>query len=68
MDELKTIQFILYKDRIEMKGKETNTTYVTWDLENFKKNPMGNISSLFFEMNIRKSERIDLEFKDLSTQ
>ena len=68
MNDLKTIQFILYGDRVEMKGKETNRTYVTWDLENFKKNPIGNVSSLFFEMNIRKSEGLDLEFKDLSIQ
>lgn len=62
MDELKTIQFILYKDRIEMKGKETNSIYTTWYFKNFEKNFGGNMLSLFYEMSTRQKDGLQLEF------
>lgn len=67
MKSLKTIQVAMYDDRIEFKGKETDSVYNIFPLANIKRNTYECMFSLMCHLAEYQRDGFELEFKNYTS-
>lgn len=67
METLKTIQVAMYDDRIEIKGKETDSVYNIFPLANIKRNTYECMFSLMCHLAEYQRDGFELEFKNYTS-